>query len=696
MQGASDSPPADEMRVVVLPTTAADGVAIRRLLDSSNLSCLVAPSIDAACEAVRRGAGALVIAEELLDTHDSRLAECIRAQPVWSDLPVVLLSSSGSSESATLPELVPQLGNVSVVERPVRMSTLVSLIRSSLRARGRQYQVREHLAQQEDAQRAIREAQQRFRLLVENIDDYAIFMIDTEGRVASWNSGAEHALGYSSDEILGQPASRFFVPEGPGDDVLGREMKEAQATGRATTTGWRARKSGEHFYVEGVLNAVRDDEGRLLGYAKLMKDVTDKRRIEAEREQLLQSERAARSEAERTSRMKDEFLATLGHELRTPLNAILGWSQVLRRIGGGNAQLGEGLKVIERNARAQAQIIEDLLDMSSIISGKVRLEMRGVDAASILEAAVNAVRPAAEAKGIELTLVLDPTGAVRADPNRLQQVFWNLLTNAVKFTPKGGRVAVALERVNSHLKVSVADDGEGIDPAFLPYVFERFRQADASASRRHGGLGLGLSIAKQLVELHGGSIHASSDGHGTGSTFTVELPAMVLDIDAAGRGGPRQQPSHSIDEPLDAYAPAAKLGGVRVLVVDDEPDARSLIERLLENCEATVTTAGSAREALEQVAREAPDVLLSDIGMPTEDGYSLMRRIRRLSGEAGRIPAIALTAYARAEDRVKALQAGYQMHLAKPVEPVKLIEMIASLVKPRAGGRGGSPSASRG
>jgi CheY-like chemotaxis protein/anti-sigma regulatory factor (Ser/Thr protein kinase) len=309
---------------------------------------------------------------------------------------------------------------------------------------------------------------------------------------------------------------------------------------------------------------------------------------------------------------------------------------------------------------------------------------------------VNAVRPAAEAKGIELTLVLDPTGAVRADPNRLQQVFWNLLTNAVKFTPKGGRVAVALERVNSHLKVSVADDGEGIDPAFLPYVFERFRQADASASRRHGGLGLGLSIAKQLVELHGGSIHASSDGHGTGSTFTVELPAMVLDIDAAGRGGPRQQPSHSIDEPLDAYAPAAKLGGVRVLVVDDEPDARSLIERLLEDCEATVTTAGSAREALEQVAREAPDVLLSDIGMPTEDGYSLMRRIRRLSGEAGRIPAIALTAYARAEDRVKALQAGYQMHLAKPVEPVKLIEMIASLVKPRAGGRGGSPSASRG
>jgi PAS domain S-box-containing protein len=682
MRSASKPPPpTDETRVVVLPATAADGVAIRRLLDSCGLSCLVVSSVQSVCDAIGSGAGALVLAEELLDADESRLIDCIRGQPVWSDLPVILLSSANSAESAALPEIVPQLGNVSVLERPVRMSTLVSLIRSSLRARGRQYQVREHLVQQEDAQRAIREAQQRFRLLVENIEDYAIFMIDTAGRVASWNSGAEHALGYSSDEILGQPASCFFVAERPGDDVLQREMKEAQTTGRAMTTGWRARKNGEHFYVEGVLSAVRDDEGRLLGYAKLMKDVTEKRRIEAEREQLLQSERAARGEAERTSRMKDEFLATLGHELRTPLNAILGWSQVLRRVGGGNAQLGEGLVVIERNARAQAQIIEDLLDMSSIISGKVRLEMRGVDVASILEASVNAVRPAAEAKGIELTLVLDPTGAVRADPNRLQQVFWNLLTNAVKFTPKGGRVAVALERVNSHLRISVTDTGEGIDPAFLPYVFERFRQADASASRRHGGLGLGLSIAKQLVELHGGSINASSDGKGTGSRFVVELPAMALDAAAPGRAGTRQQPSRSMADEIDAYAPTASLDGVRVLVVDDEPDARSLIERLLEDCEATVTTASSASEALEQVAREAPDVLLSDIGMPSEDGYSLMRRIRMLSGEAGRIPAIALTAYARAEDRAKALQAGYQMHLAKPVEPAKLVEMVATLAR---------------
>src|SRR5688572_14862123 len=681
MHGAPEPHSPAEMRVVVLPPTGADGVAIKKLLDSSGIACLVVSDMAAVCEALNDGAGALVLAEEALVAEPPRLMECVRVQPVWSDLPLILLSSSGSSESTTLAEIVPALGNVSLVERPVRMSTLVSLIRSALRARGRQYQVREHLARQESAQKAIREAQERFRLLVENITDYAIFMIDTEGRVASWNSGAEHTLGYSTDEILGQPAARFFGAEGTGEGVLVREMKEAQTMGRAVSTGWRARKNGDHLYVEGVLSAVHDDDGRLLGYAKLMKDITDKRRIEAEREHLLQSERTARGEAEHANRMKDEFLATLGHELRTPLNAILGGSQVLGRVGGENTQLSEGLKVIERNARAQAQIIEDLLDMSSIISGKVRLEMRTVDLATVVDASVNAVRPAAETKGIELKVAIDPSlGPVRGDPNRLQQVFWNLLTNAVKFTPKAGRVEVKLGRVESHMQVSVADSGEGIDSAFLPYIFERFRQADASTSRRHGGLGLGLSIVKQLVELHGGSVNAKSKGDGEGSTFTVERPALALDADLE-RSGVRHQPPASVAEQA-ARAARLSLEGVRVLVVDDEPDTRSLIERLLQDCEATVTTASSASEALEHVVRDAPDILLSDIGMPKEDGYSLMRRVRNLSSQVSQIPAIALTAYARAEDRTKALQAGYQIHLAKPVEPATLIATVASLVKP--------------
>jgi PAS domain S-box-containing protein len=667
-----------DLRVLVVPPTTADGVAIRKLLDASAIACRVVPNVAAVCAALREGVGTLVIGEEALVADSAALMQHLRTEEVWSDLPVIVLSRVGR-ELMALAEIVPR-GNFSVIERPVRASTLVSLIRSSLRARVRQYQVREHLAQQAAAQRVIREAEQRFRLLIENITDYAIFMIDTEGRVASWNSGAQHLLGYSTQEIVGEPAARFFGDE---RDVFLREMGEALSTGRATSTGWRLRKDETRLFVEGVLTTVRDERGRLLGYSKLMKDITDKRRIETEREQLLQSERAARSEAERSGRMKDEFLATLSHELRTPLSAILGWSQVLAQVNGANSEIRDGLKVIERNARAQAQIIEDLLDMSGIISGKVRLEMREVDITSVVEASINAVRPAAVAKGVELETTIERRpAAVNGDANRLQQVFWNLLANAVKFTPKGGCIAVSLERSGSHFDVVVTDSGEGIDGAFLPYVFERFRQADASTSRRHGGLGLGLAIVKQLVDLHGGNVNAASDGNGKGSTFTVTLPVMASRSDFVAREAePPEHPSPASPHELATPRPYANLGGVKVLIVDDEPDGRSLIERLLRDCEATVTTAGSAREAMERVIRERPDVLLSDIGMPKEDGYALIRRVRELGGEKGRIPAIAVTAYARAEDRAKAIEAGYQMHLAKPVEPAKLVEMVASLVK---------------
>jgi PAS domain S-box-containing protein len=633
---------------------------------------------------MRDGVGTILIAEEALVEDPSLLIECIRAQEVWSDLPLLVLSPSGR-ESMALAALIPQLVNASVIERPVRASTLVTAIRSSLRARARQYDVRAYLAEQEEAQRVIREAEQRFRLLVENVRDYAIFMIDVAGRVTSWNSGAQQLLGYTAQEALGQPAARFFEDQG---DTLAREMEDARSTGRATSSGLRVRKNGSRLFVEGVLTAVHDDQGHLIGYAKLMKDITDKRRIEAEREQLLQSERAARSEAERSGRMKDEFLATLGHELRTPLNAMLGWAQVLRRTHALNGELAEGIDIIERNARAQAQIIADLLDMSGIISGKVRLEMQVVDLASVLESAVNAVRPAAQAKSIRLEVRRDGGAAnVRGDPNRLQQVFWNLLTNAVKFTPKEGEVSVTLAHVNSHLEIRVSDTGEGIDLGFLPHVFDRFRQADASTTRRHGGLGLGLSIVRQLVELHGGDVSALSEGAGKGSTFRVVLPLAMSTAFA-----PAAETAHLHRAPAPAaqisVAPTTRLQGVKVLVVDDEADARSLIERLLHDCEATVTTAASAKEALEVLARERPDVLISDIGMPKEDGYSLMRRVRRLEGETGRLPAIALTAYARAEDRLKAIEAGYQLHLEKPVEASTLISMVETLSKREQGLRG--------
>ena len=401
---------------------------------------------------------------------------------------------------------------------------------------------------------------------------------------------------------------------------------------------------------------------------------------------LYDRERSARAESERQSRMKDEFLATLSHELRTPLNAILGWSQILRADGGGAAyaadDVRQGLEVIERNARAQTKIIEDLLDMSRIIAGKVRLDVQRVPLAPAIEAAVETVRPAAVAKGVRLQVVLDPhAGPVSADPARLQQVFWNLLSNSVKHTGRGGRVQVLLERVNSHLEVSVIDDGEGVNPEFLPHVFDRFRQADSSAARRHGGLGLGLSIVKQLVELHGGTVRAKSPGIGKGATFTVTLPLTPVHADPEPNVERRHPQAASGEYHADDDA-CVKLGGLRVLVVDDEPDARALVKRLLENCEAVVTTAASASEALEALRRAKPDVVISDIGMPGEDGYALIRMVRALpSDEGGDVPAVALTAYARSDDRTRALLAGFQSHVAKPVEPTELVATVASLAR---------------
>jgi signal transduction histidine kinase/CheY-like chemotaxis protein len=407
-------------------------------------------------------------------------------------------------------------------------------------------------------------------------------------------------------------------------------------------------------------------------------DITSRKRAEAEREQLLASERIARAEAERANRTKDEFLATLSHELRTPLNAIMGWAAILRS-NPDPEELLEGVEVIERNARAQTKIIEDLLDMSRIISGKVRLDVQRVELGDIVQAAVETVRPTAAAKGVRIQTVIDPrASAVSGDPNRLQQVFWNLLSNAVKFTPRGGRVHVVVERINSHLEVSISDTGEGIRPEFLPHVFDRFRQDDPSTTRHHGGLGLGLAIVKQLVELHGGSVRAKSEGRGLGTTFTVTLPLTPVQADHA-HADQRQHPG-SEDVAMFNALPNLHVGGVKVLVVDDEPDARALVARLLEGLGATVRTVGSAHEAMDALQTEVPNVLVSDIGMPGEDGYSLIRRIRSLdAANGGNVPAIALTAYARAEDRMKAVLAGFQMHLVKPVEGAELVTMVASL-----------------
>jgi two-component system, chemotaxis family, sensor kinase Cph1 len=398
---------------------------------------------------------------------------------------------------------------------------------------------------------------------------------------------------------------------------------------------------------------------------------------DAEKEQMLASERAARSEAERLSRMKDDFVATLSHELRSPLNAIIGWTAILRRSGDAET-VKEASEVIERNARVQATMIEDLLDVSRITSGKLRLDMQEVDLTTVVDASLETIAPPAQAKGVRIERIMDSLTDVKisGDPTRLQQVFWNLLSNAVKFTPRGGKVQVFIERVNSHVEIGVSDTGQGIAPEFLPHIFDRFRQEDASMNRKHGGLGLGLSIVRHLVELHGGTIFARSNGLGQGSTFVVSLPVRAVS------GGHRRTGVHPTRASGPLVEDSLDLGEVRILIVDDEADAREMMRRILEDCGAIVATAGSAEEGLEIYRAGGFNVIVSDIGMSKMDGFEFIKMLRQFEASEGcpRCPAVALTAYARPEDRRRVLLSGYQFHVAKPVEPAELTAVIANLV----------------
>lgn len=454
----------------------------------------------------------------------------------------------------------------------------------------------------------------------------------------------------------------------------------------------------EDRYFDFTYLQVRDVNGKPYGVFDHAVEVTERVRARQaletseqqlqealrERQSLLDAERAARGEAEQAGRMKDEFLATLSHELRTPLNAIVGWTHLLRDLPDPTGELREGLGVISRNAKAQTQIIEDILDMSRIVSGKLRLDMSAVDLAQCVKAGAATMQPAAEAKGVTLHVTDDAVPCVvRGDVNRLQQVFWNLIANAVKFTPRGGRVEVTVRRKGEDVEVQIADTGEGIDPAFVPHVFDRFRQADSSTTRRHGGLGLGLSIVKQIVELHGGIPSVRSPGKGLGATFVVTLPAAEVFATAVPVLHPIAFHTPLEEEPPELDETCSdRLDGITVVAVDDEPDAAEVVYRLLSGCGARVRVAHSAAEALELIAAEPPAVLVSDIGMPGEDGFMLIRKVRALAPDkGGRLAALALTAYTRSVDRIRVLEAGFQMHIAKPIDPAELVVSVAALTR---------------
>jgi len=518
---------------------------------------------------------------------------------------------------------------------------------------------------------ALRESETQLRAILEGALD-AVVGMDANGDVIDWNAQAEATFGYTRAEAVGRRLAELIIPS-PLREAHYKGLERYFERGEAPILNRRVeveaqRKDGSRVPIELAITVVKG--WGFYRFNAFARDISDRRAADTERNRLLE-------EAREANRMKDEFLAMLSHELRTPLSAIVGWAHMLRTGGLDEPTVARAIETIDRNAKVQNQLIEDILDVSRIVAGKFHLDMRSVDLVRIVEAAIDTVSPLATSRGVQLrqdlSAEIGPCCPAIGDPDRLQQVVWNLLTNAIKFTPRGGVVTVEVRRQDdpAEFEIVVRDTGQGISADFLPHIFERFRQAGTGA-RRHGGLGLGLSIVRHIVEMHGGTVMATSAGEGQGSVFTLRLPVVEV-----GEDGQRM-PALSREE--GGLEEAPRLDGVRVLVVEDEADARHLLAAVLQKRGARVFMAASGAEALEMLERDRPDVLLSDIALQDQDGYDLIRKVRSLSAErGGRIPAAALTGYGRLEDRMRALSAGFQLHAAKPVEPAELIAVVASL-----------------
>jgi PAS domain S-box-containing protein len=533
------------------------------------------------------------------------------------------------------------------------------------------------ITDRKQAEARLQESEERFaKAFNANPDPMTIHRI-SDGRYIAANESFLTVTGFSRDEVLGRTAAELNLVVADEHSEHWGQLLRAQGGFHNLEAVYRTRL-GE--IRTALMSAEVIEVGGEPCILAVSTDITERKHAEEERAELFAREQALRIEAEQANRLKDEFLATISHELRTPLNAILGWTSMLRGGRLNDELAARALETIERNGKSQAKLIEDLLDISRIITGKLRLNVQPVELASVVEAALDVIRPAADAKEIHLEVILDPhAGPVSGDPERLQQVVWNLLSNAIKFTPKDGRVQVRLERQNSQVTLTVSDDGKGINAEFLPFVFDRFRQADAGITRVHGGLGLGLAIVRHLIEQHGGSVAAYSDGEGQGATFKFNLPLMIIH---SARSTTERRAAMLEPPPRPPLECPPPLTGLRLLVVEDDPDARILLQIMLRQCEAEVKAADSVARALTILAEWQPDLLISDIEIPREDGYSLIRSIRSRGRAHGpRLPAIALTAHARAEDRVRALTAGFDAHVAKPVEANELVTVILSLAR---------------
>ncbi|MCC5655850.1 response regulator [Nostoc sp. XA010] len=525
--------------------------------------------------------------------------------------------------------------------------------------------------ERQQAEELLQKSEAKYRRIVDTSYE-GIWMIDSQSRTEFVNQRLCEMLGYPAEEMLGRSMFNFIDHV---DGVAAEEKLEWHKQEGSDLKEARLRcKDGSYIWTLISARAILNEQNEFLGAIAMLTDITDRKRTESERDRLLQLEQTARAQAEAANRIKDEFLAVLSHELRSPLNPIIGWAKLLQSRKFDEISLKKALQTIERNAKLQAELIEDLLDVSRILQGKLNLNMMPVNLAFTIEGAMETVRLAAEAKTIQIDMTLDPQGKVLGDSARLQQVFWNLLSNAVKFTATGGKVNVRLECIGTQVQITVSDTGKGIQPDFLPHVFDYFRQGDGTTTRKFGGLGLGLAIARHLVEMHGGTIWAESLGEDKGAIFTVKLPLLkeVATI----------KDDTNSDSSTAVFA-ASPLMGLQVLIVDDNADTRDFFSFVLEQFGAIVTTAASGEEALQALTQSKPDILLSDIGMPEMNGYMLIKQVRTLEAEIGekQIPAIALTAYAGEINQQQALKAGFQHYIVKPVAPDELLTAISNLVR---------------